>query len=305
MSSARRRRVRCGDRRLRRRAGLRAGRCAAPATSASSSSARAARVQIVDTSEARASLAAIDGLGDLSHASVVFSRDGRYAYVFGRDGALTKVDLPSREGRARACVQAGNSIGGAISQDGRARRGAELRAGRRQGVRRRRRSSCWPTSRRDATAPTGKRVEGRRPRGCCPAGASSFSLFDADEIWIADLPIRAQPQRARSSRTSATQPYDALVTPDGRYYIAGLFGEDGLALLDLWTSEAGCARILGGYGRGEEKLPVYKMPHLRGWAVAGRLRLPAGDRPPRGAGGRHRDLAGGRRASRSPASRCS
>ena len=38
-------------------------------------------------------LATIAGLGDLSHASIVFSRDARYAYVFGRDGGLTKVDL--------------------------------------------------------------------------------------------------------------------------------------------------------------------------------------------------------------------
>ena len=29
-------------------------------------------------------------------------------------------------------------------------------------------------------------------------------------------------------------------------------------------------RILPGYGHGEEPLPVYKMPHLEGWAVAGR-----------------------------------
>ena len=29
-------------------------------------------------------------------------------------------------------------------------------------------------------------------------------------------------------------------------------------------------RILAGYGRGQQPLPVYKMPHLRGWAVAGR-----------------------------------
>ena len=35
-------------------------------------------------------------------------------------------------------------------------------------------------------------------------------------------------------------------------------------------------RILDGYGRGEEKLPVYKMPHLEGWAEAGGfLFLPA------------------------------
>ena len=33
------------------------------------------------------------------------------------------------------------------------------------------------------------------------------------------------------------QPYDALVTPNGRHYIAGLFGEDGLALVDLATGE--------------------------------------------------------------------
>ena len=64
------------------------------------------------------------------------------------------------------------------------------------------------------------------------------------------------------------QPYDALLTPDGRYYIAGLFGEDGFALVDLWHLDKGVRRILGDYGRGEEKMPVYKMPHLEGWAIA-------------------------------------
>jgi protein NirF len=71
-------------------------------------------------------------------------------------------------------------------------------------------------------------------------------------------------------------PYDALITGNGRSYIAGLFGEDGLAMLDLWRPETGVTRILDGYGRGEEKLPVYKMPHLEGWARAGeRIFLPA------------------------------
>ncbi len=75
------------------------------------------RVAVVDTS-ARARIATVEGLGDLSHASVVFSRDGRYAYVFGRDGGLSKVDLLA--GRLeRRVMQAGNSFGGAISQDGR------------------------------------------------------------------------------------------------------------------------------------------------------------------------------------------
>ncbi|MCK5549850.1 MAG: hypothetical protein KAI41_04905, partial [Hyphomicrobiaceae bacterium] len=44
-------------------------------------------VLIIDTTK-RAALARVEGLGDLSHASVVFSPDQRYAYVFGRDGGL-------------------------------------------------------------------------------------------------------------------------------------------------------------------------------------------------------------------------
>src|SRR5690606_449976 len=38
----------------------------------------------------------------------------------------------------------------------------------------------------------------------------------------------------------------------------------------------GVRKILQGYGRGEAALPVYKMPHLRGWSLAGQdLFLPA------------------------------
>lgn len=74
-------------------------------------------VLIIDQSE-MGILARIEGLGDLSHASAVFSPDQRYGYVFGRDGALTKIDLVARNIQARV-MQAGNSIGGAISDDGR------------------------------------------------------------------------------------------------------------------------------------------------------------------------------------------
>ncbi|MCP4183792.1 MAG: hypothetical protein GY761_10820, partial [Hyphomicrobiales bacterium] len=49
-------------------------------------------VQIVETTT-HTSLAQISELGDLSHASMVFSRDERYAFVFGRDGGLSKIDL--------------------------------------------------------------------------------------------------------------------------------------------------------------------------------------------------------------------
>lgn len=74
-------------------------------------------VTLVNTTS-RQPYARISGLGDLSHASAVYSRDGRYAYIFGRDGGLTKIDL--LEARiVKRIIQSGNAIGGSISQDGR------------------------------------------------------------------------------------------------------------------------------------------------------------------------------------------
>ena len=88
------------------------------------------------------------------------------------------------------------------------------------------------------------------------------------ELQIVDMSDPANPGIQRFENVGL-QPYDALITPDGRYYIAGLFGEDGLAMLDLWHPENGPRQILENYGRGTKKLPVYKMPHLEGWAMAG------------------------------------
>jgi protein NirF len=221
------------------------------------------RVMLIETS-GRSSLGRIEGLGDLSHASAVFSRDGRYAYVFGRDGGLTKVDL-LRVRIEHRVIQAGNSIGGAISQDGRVVAVANYTPG---GVRLFDARTLEPLS----EVPTGSKVVGIAD---APGNRFVFSLFEAGEIWIVDASDPRQPQ-VRKITGVGKQPYDGFVTPNGRHYIAGLFGEDGLALVDLWAPEAGARRVLGGYGRGEEPLPVYKMPHLRGWAVAGRyLFLPA------------------------------
>ena len=217
---------------------------------------------IVNTSS-RTALGEVTGLGDLSHASVVFSRDGAQAYVFGRDGALTQVNLPAQRIVARV-QQAGNSIGGAISQDGSLVAAQNYSPG---GVK----VFDARTLALVADIPA-ETAPGRRSRvvglADLPGRRFIFSLFDADAIWIADL---SEPSRPRVTRFEGVgrQPYDALVTPNGRHYIAGLFGEDGLALLDLWDESPKVKRILAGYGRGEQALPVYKMPHLRGWAVAG------------------------------------
>jgi protein NirF len=225
------------------------------------------KLAVVDTT-ARAVLGEIDGLGDLSHASVVYGRDGANAYVFGRDGALTHVNVRTRRVIARV-LQAGNSIGGAISQDGSLVAAQNYTPG---GVRVFDARTLAPVADIPATytAADGS-TQRSRVVGLAdlPGRRFVFALFDADQIWIADL---ADPRAPRLTKFEhvGRQPYDALVTPDGRHYIAGLFGEDGLALVDLWDDAPRVRRILGGYGRGQEPLPVYKMPHLRGWAVAGR-----------------------------------
>lgn len=218
----------------------------------------AGAVQIIETTN-KTVLARVDGLGDLSHASAVFSRDGRYAFIFGRDGGLTKLDLLTAAVVGRT-QQAGNSIGGAISEDGRLIAVSNYEPG---GVRVFTSDSLQPV----ADIPTDGKVVGLVD---APGNRFVFSLYDSGEIWIADF---SQPGEHSVQRFAdiGLQPYDALVTAEGRYYIAGLFGEDGMVLLDLWHPEEGPRRILDGYGRGEEALPVYKMPHLEGWARAGEL----------------------------------
>lgn len=220
-------------------------------------------VLIVNTSQRR-TLARVAGLGDLSHASVVFSRDGRSAYVFGRDGGLTQIDLLTQRIAARV-MQAGNSIGGAISADGTLVAAQNYQPG---GVKVFDAHTLELLADLPATTQDGRpsRVVGLAD---LPGRRFIYSLFDADAICIADCSNPRKPQVTRLDGIGR-QPYDALVTPNGRHYIAGLFGEDGLALVDTWAPQPQARRILAGYGRGEKALPVYKMPHLRGWAVAGR-----------------------------------
>ncbi len=208
-------------------------------------------------------LAEIEGLGDLSHASVVFSRDERYAYVFGRDGGLTKVDL--LKGKiVKRVMQAGNSIGGAISQDGKWVAVSNYEPG---GVR----IFDAVTLNMIADIPA-EYAPGKFSKTVglvdAPGNQFVFSLYDGNQIWLVDMMDPLKP-RIKRFENIGKSPYDALITPDGRYYIAGLFGEDSMALLDLWHPEKGVRKILKGYAEHDEKLPVYKMPHLEGWAVAG------------------------------------
>ncbi|WP_170550536.1 cytochrome D1 domain-containing protein [Ruegeria atlantica] len=213
-------------------------------------------VLLVDQSD-RAALARIEGLGDLSHASLVYSPDERFAYVFGRDGGLTKVDIVTRQIVNRV-VQAGNAIGGAISDDGQLVAVSNYEPG---GVR----VFDANTLELVADIPTGSKTIGLVD---APGRRFVFTMWDTGETWIADF-ATGTPEITKIP-DMGKNPYDALITANGRTYITGLFGEDGLTALDLWAEAPEPIRVLPDYGRGQEEMPVYKMPHLEGWALTGR-----------------------------------
>jgi protein NirF len=225
-------------------------------------------VTLINTTS-RQPYARIEGLGDLSHASAVYSRDGRYAFIFGRDGGLTKIDLLEAK-IVKRVIQSGNAIGGSISQDGRIVVAQNYTPG---GIKAFDAETLELLSEVPAEYAPGQfsKVVGLADTG---GNKFAYALFEGGEIWVSDF---SNPKAPKTQRFPAgKQPYDGLVTPDGRYFLAGLFGEDGVAMLDLWQPEKGARKILENYGRGQEKLPVFKMPHLRGWSVAqGKAYLPA------------------------------
>lgn len=192
-------------------------------------------VLIIDTTK-RVALARVEGLGDLSHASVVFSPDQRYAYVFGRDGGLSKIDILTST-LARRIIQAGNSIGGAISDDGTLVAVSNYEPG---GVR------VFDAATLELVADIPANWKNGRSKTIglvdAPGRRFVFTLWDAGETWIADFSSGATPTLTKIGGVG-NQPYDALITANGRYYLTGLFGEDGMTVFDLWQTPVVARRI--------------------------------------------------------------
>jgi protein NirF len=152
------------------------------------------RVTLVNTSSQQP-YARIDGLGDLSHASAVYSRDGRYAFIFGRDGGLTKIDL--LEARiVKRVMQSGNAIGGSISQDGRIVVAQNYTPG---GIKAFDAETLELLSEVPAEYAPGKfsKVVGLAD---VPGNKFAYALFEGGEIWVTISAIRG------SRKPSAIQP---------------------------------------------------------------------------------------------------
>lgn len=231
----------------------------------------AGSVLVIDASRHEL-LGRVGGLGNLTHATVKFSKDGRHAYVLGREAQVSKIDLLTL--RVVRQVKAGAwSIGGAMTADG---RHIAL-------------SNYVPGEVRFLSADTLETVrvipaERQMPDGTvkrsrvaglvdAPGNLVVFALMDADGVFVVDAGKPDFPV-VRKLWDVGVEPYDALITPEGRHYLVGFLRSHWMGLLDLWHPER-MTRVLAEQGQGDE-VPLWKVPHLKGWALAGDLAfLPA------------------------------
>ncbi|WP_417807835.1 cytochrome D1 domain-containing protein [Thioclava sp.] len=219
-------------------------------------------VLVIDRSEHDA-IGRIEGLGDLSHASMSYSPDERFAYIFGRDGGLSKVDMLTQKVVART-IQAGNSIGGAISDDGKLVAVSNYTPG---GVK------VFDAKTLDLVAdvPADGKTIGLAD---LPGRRFVWTVWDTGHAFMGDF--SGETPVITDLGEVGKNPFDAVVTDDAHTYLIGLFGEKGVSAIDLWSDTPKPVKFLKDYGKIEDDMPVYKMPHLQGWAFTeGQFVLPA------------------------------
>jgi protein NirF len=209
----------------------------------------------------------ITGLGDLRHATMIFSPDLRFGYLATRGGQVSRIDLQKLE-RAGAVFTSENSIDNAISQDGRLIAIAEYAPG---GVTILDGASLEVLARHGASFERDGQTLPSRVTGIVDAPGNRFVcvLIEGAAIWVIDASRPGFPIEHRIA-TPQDAPYDAMITPDGRYYVVGHMGSERVSVLDLTRPEAGIREVslLDPTRKYDRNHPV-KLPHMASWAVAG------------------------------------
>lgn len=209
----------------------------------------------------------IAGLGDLRHATMIFSPDLRFGYLATRGGQVSRIDLQKLE-RTGAVFTSENSIDNAISQDGRFIATAEYVPG---GVTILDAASLEVRARHRAHFERDGETLPSRVTGIVDAPGNRFVcvLIEGAAIWVIDASRPDFPIEHRIA-TPQDAPYDAMITPDGRHYVVGHIGSERVSVLDLTRPEAGIREVslLDPARRYDKDHPV-KLPHMASWAVAG------------------------------------
>lgn len=201
----------------------------------------------------------ITGLGNMHHAVMAFSQDLKFGYVATHSGQLSRINLETLQ-REGDVFTSKNSIDIAISEDGRYVATAEYHPG---GV----------TILDARTLAVKKRIPADHSRvtGIVDAPGNRFiaTAMEAGQVWIIDA---SKPDFPVTNRipVAPREPYDAMITPDGRYYVVGHLNQDVVSVVDLHHPERG-ARVVSLRPPNDStvKTAVVKLPHMASWAVAG------------------------------------
>jgi protein NirF len=201
----------------------------------------------------------ITGLGNMRHAVLAFSPDLKWGYVATRSGKLSRIDLETLQ-RAGDVYTSDNSIDIAISQDGRFVATAEYAPG-----------GLTILDARTFEVHTRIPSEKSRVTGVVDAAGNRFvaSAMEAGEVWIV-APSGEGFAIEHRIRVPRGEPYDAMITPDGRYYVVGHLNQDVVSVVDLRHPDRGAREVSlrDPQDRSRRTAPV-KLPHMASWAVAG------------------------------------
>ncbi|MBL8739931.1 MAG: hypothetical protein JNK04_02520, partial [Myxococcales bacterium] len=209
----------------------------------------------------------IEGLADLSHATMTFSPDLRFGYLATRGGKLHRINLATARLDGEVTTSS-NSIDNAVSHDGRTIAVAEYVPG---GVSIVDATTLELRHRHEAVVERDGEQLSSRVTGMVDAPGNRFVcvLIEGKEIWILDA---SKPDAPITHRIPSGEgmPYDAMITPDGRYYVVGKLDSAKVSVLDLARPEAGVREVLLEDAEAFRKrnTPV-KLPHMASWAVAG------------------------------------
>ncbi|MBW1884516.1 MAG: protein nirF [Deltaproteobacteria bacterium] len=223
---------------------------------------------VYDIAERKLLAKRISDLGNLRHATMIFSPDLRYGYLATRNGQVSRINLETLE-RDGVVFTSENSIDNAISQDGRFIATAEYVPG---GLTILDAESLEVLKKHPATFEVAGEQVRSRVTGVVDAPGNRFVcvLIEGAEIWIIDASKPGFPIEHRI-KTRQGNPYDAMITPDGRYYVVGHMESDRVTVLDLTRPEAGFREVsLRDPSRKYDKDTPVKLPHLASWAVAGK-----------------------------------
>lgn len=210
----------------------------------------------------------IEGLGNMRHATMTFSPDLKWGYVATRNGKLSRINLETLE-RDGDVFTSKNSIDIAISQDGRFIATAEYEPG---GVTILDARTLEVVKRIPAHfEQDGKKVPSR-VTGIVDAPGNRFVcvMMEGREIWVIDASKPDFPVEHRIKPADEGLPYDAMITPDGRYYLVGHLGTSAISKVDLTQPDKGAVQIsLRDPNKHYDKNAPAKLPHMASWAVAG------------------------------------